>query len=142
MTPDERYDLIDLLPDDMVIWDDDEELSAFPWDLRKWLDVLGHKKAHPGCCKACGCATTCMASAFHEALITSVVRELDKLGVLHAPSAGLVVVSADLLRDIQEAFTNLGICTDRDCEHPACGWISPMLVRRLRAALPEGAPRG
>jgi hypothetical protein len=80
---DERLDLIDLLPADMNIWADDDELEWFTGrDQRWWLDVLGHPKAHPGCCKTCGCATTCMAAAFHDALIATVVRELDRLGVL------------------------------------------------------------
>ncbi|MFD9950864.1 hypothetical protein ACFWYW_59100 [Nonomuraea sp. NPDC059023] len=85
MTEDERCDLIDLLPDGMVIWDDESELDAFPWGLRRWLDVLGHRKKHTACCEACGCATTCMAGAFHDALVSSVVRELDKLGALRQP---------------------------------------------------------
>jgi hypothetical protein len=81
-----RDRLEDLLPRDMVIWGDDDELAAFPWTLRKWLDVLGHEKAHPGCCKACGCATTCMAGAFYTSTVTSVLRELDKLGALCEPT--------------------------------------------------------
>jgi hypothetical protein len=66
------------------------------------------------------------------------VREaIAKEAIAALAGAGMVVVSADLLADIDRAFTNLGVCTDRDCEHPVCGWVPPTLVHRLRAALPE-----
>lgn len=59
--------------------------------------------------------------------------------ILHAlAGAGLVVAPADLLVDIDKAFTNLGVCTDPECMKPVCGWVPPALVRRLRAALAEG----
>ncbi|MFE9855534.1 hypothetical protein [Streptomyces sp. NPDC005780] len=87
MTEGERDDLIDRLPADMVIWDSDDELQHFGHaNSTWWLDALGHTSAGPkhSCCASCGCATTCTAGAFHDALISSVVRELDRLGVLHA----------------------------------------------------------
>ena len=81
---DRRLDLIDRLPKDMVIWDDDDEVPAFAdRDLSWWLKVLGHDRAHTACCTACGCATTCMAGLFYESVVMSVVRELDKLGALN-----------------------------------------------------------
>lgn len=86
VTEDERNDVIGLLPKDMVIWADDEELEAFPWTFPKWMDVLGHQTVHSACCASCGCAITCTADAFHESLISSVVRELDKLGALRLPA--------------------------------------------------------
>lgn len=86
MTEEERLDIWDLLPDDPAIWADDEELPHFGHaNLRWWLDVLGHPKAHRGCCKACGCCTTCMAGAFHQAVVTTTLRELDRIGALVKP---------------------------------------------------------
>jgi hypothetical protein len=97
VTEDERDDLIDLLPKDMAIWDDEDEIiagHAADLDLTWWMNAIGHPKAHPGCCKSCGCATTCMAGAFHAALVSSVVGELDRIGALqpittiHLPGDG------------------------------------------------------
>lgn len=86
LTGDERLDLIDRLPADMNIWADDDELEWFTGrDWRWWADALGHPKAHPSCCKTCGCATTCLHAAFHDALVATVIRELDKLGALRVP---------------------------------------------------------
>lgn len=94
-SPQERQDdeeklrdrLEDLLPRDMVIWDDDEELdNVGERDRSWWLDILGHTKLHAGCCKTCGCASTCMAGAFHGSIVTSVLRELDRLGALREPA--------------------------------------------------------
>ncbi len=92
MTEDERDALIDQLPTKtMTVWDDEEELQDFahatlPW----WRDVLGHPPSGPthSCCKTCGCAITCTLGAFEDALISSVVRELDRLGALRPVTAG------------------------------------------------------
>lgn len=88
MTEDERDDIYDLLPDDMVIWSFDDELEHFSHaDRRWWMEVLGHERSgeNHSCCKKCGCATTCIAGAFHQAMIASTIRELDKLGLLRHP---------------------------------------------------------
>ncbi|MGI5414256.1 hypothetical protein [Actinomadura luteofluorescens] len=86
LTEDERLDLIDRLPADMNIWADDDELETFTdRDRIWWAATLGHPRAHPGCCKTCGCGTVCLFAAHHEALIATVVRELDKLGALRTP---------------------------------------------------------
>lgn len=88
MTEDERCDLIDRLPDDMTLWADDEEIEKHGCagrDYTWWREALGHPKAHPGCCKTCGCAITCSLAAFYEAVVDSVVRELDKIGALRRP---------------------------------------------------------
>lgn len=88
MTEEERDDLIDLLPDDMVLWPNDGELVHFPErNYDEWRDILNHPRAHPGCCKTCGCATSCMLSVFYDSVVASVVRELDKLGAIVAPAA-------------------------------------------------------
>ena len=88
MNEEERDGIEDLLPKDAVIWGWEDELrhvshASLDW----WLDVLGHASASEThrCCKTCGCATTCTAAAFHEATVTSVIRELDKLGLLKKP---------------------------------------------------------
>jgi hypothetical protein len=90
MTEEERDDLIDLLPKDMVVWNDDEELQHFGHaTARWWLDNLDHPAAGPthSCCKSCGCGGTCTLGAFHDAMISSVVRELDRMGALKKPEA-------------------------------------------------------
>jgi len=86
----ERDAIIDLLPPDMLIWGWEDEMHAFSHaSLGWWIEALGHGPASAthNCCKNCGCATTCTAAAFHEATVTSVVRELDKLGLLKKPEA-------------------------------------------------------
>jgi hypothetical protein len=86
MTPEERYDIADLLPEGMQIWNDDEELEAFPGrDRVWWSNALGHPRAHRGCCRTCGCATTCLLAAYHDALVMTVIRELDRVGALRKP---------------------------------------------------------
>lgn len=86
LTEDERLTLIDRLPVDMNIWADDDELDVFTGrDRTWWADALGHPAAHRGCCRTCGCATTCLHDAYHEALVATVIRELNKLGALRLP---------------------------------------------------------
>lgn len=85
----QRDDLIDLLPAGMRIWGDESEighLHSHQGTAEFWHEALGHTRAHRGCCKACGCAATCILAAFHDALIASVVRELDRLGALRQPA--------------------------------------------------------
>lgn len=88
MTEDERDEICDLLPGDMVIWGFDDELEHFAHaDMHWWMEALGHERSgeNHSCCKKCGCATTCVAAAFHDSMISSVIRELDKLGLLKRP---------------------------------------------------------
>lgn len=88
MTEEERDDLIDLLPADMNIWDPEDELEVFVGrDREWWANALGHPKAHPGCCRTCGCAAPCFFQVYHDALISTVVRELDRLGALKKPES-------------------------------------------------------
>lgn len=87
MNADDRLDLEDLLPANMILWGDDDELGGWPddpWTWKKWRDVLGHPKAHPGCCRTCGCATSCLLTVFYSSVVTSVIRELDALGLLRS----------------------------------------------------------
>lgn len=93
MTEEERDDLTDQLPKDMTVWGFDDELPHFQHaTLRWWRDNLGHPAAGPthSCCKTCGCGGTCTLGAFEDALISTVIRELDRLGALRptpAPTA-------------------------------------------------------
>ncbi|MEV6580220.1 hypothetical protein AB0M92_18880 [Streptomyces sp. NPDC051582] len=84
MTEEERDALIDQLPTStMILWPDDEELSWFPnRNYGEWRNILGHPHAHTACCETCGCAGTCTLGSFYDSVIASVVRELDKLGLL------------------------------------------------------------
>lgn len=87
MTEEERDAVYDLIPSGMWIWGDDEERPHFSdADWEWWRNVLGHPKAHPGCCKTCGCATSCLLSVFYDAMISSVLRELDVRGLLRPAS--------------------------------------------------------
>lgn len=89
MTEDERDDIHDLLPKDMILWSDDDELSWWkddPWTFSKWRRVLEHEPAHPGCCKTCGCAASCMLNVFYGSVVDSVIRELDRIGALRKPA--------------------------------------------------------
>jgi hypothetical protein len=93
MTEDERDDLIDRLPKDMVIWDDEDELQHFAHaNAAWWMDTLNHPRSGPthSCCKTCGCGGTCTLGAYHDALISSVVRELDRIGALVAPARAVI----------------------------------------------------
>lgn len=88
MTEEERDDLIDLIPHGMTVWADEEELEDFRHaTLAWWREVLGHQASGPthSCCKSCGCGGTCLLGAFENALVTTVVRELDKIGALRRP---------------------------------------------------------
>jgi hypothetical protein len=86
MTEEERDNLIDLLPEDMILWPDEKELSWFPSrNFAEWRSILGHPKAHTACCGECGCATTCLLGLFYNSVVDSVVRELDKIGALRMP---------------------------------------------------------
>ncbi|TQS30025.1 hypothetical protein [Microbispora sp. KK1-11] len=81
-----RDRLFDALPDQMTIWADDAELEQFAdWDLGKWMHALGHHRVHTACCDRCGCAVTCTGGAFYDAVVSSVLRELDRMGALREP---------------------------------------------------------
>jgi hypothetical protein len=88
MTEEERDEIEDLLAYryDIPIWEDEQELPHFSHaNLIWWLEAMGHPKAHRGCCKTCGCATTCMASAFYDAVVATTLRQLDSIGALVKP---------------------------------------------------------
>lgn len=86
MNEEQRDEICDLLPKDMIIWDWEDELESFKsWTYSKWRKELGHPLKHSGCCATCGCATSCMLSVFYDALIGSTIRELDKQGFLKEP---------------------------------------------------------
>lgn len=69
--------IIDSLPKahEMIVreWPDD-----YPGNYRSWADNVGHPVNAKGRCKTCGNGITCPFAAFWDALVSSVVRELDK----------------------------------------------------------------
>jgi hypothetical protein len=96
MGQDAREDLLDLLPKNPTLWADDEEIGrGCGGDYAYWAEILGHPKAHPGCCKTCGCAITCTLAAFYDAMEATLLRELDRIGALR--SSAEVIASRDEL---------------------------------------------
>lgn len=83
MDQDQRFDIEDLMPEDMVIWEDVEDLSdrqEYTWPY--WRQVLDHPYLGHGFCTSCGGGGTCTLLLFKDALVSSVLRELDQLGLL------------------------------------------------------------
>jgi len=88
VTEEERDAVYDLLPKSMTLWDFEDEIGHFGHaTLDWWMEQLGHGPKSPthSCCKSCGCATTCLAGAFYEATVSTVLRETDRLGLLKNP---------------------------------------------------------
>jgi hypothetical protein len=88
LSEEQRDDLRDLiLQKGTIIWADEEELDTFGpgKDLSWWFDTLGHASAHPGCCKACGCCTSCMLSVFYGSVVDTTLRELARIDALRIP---------------------------------------------------------
>jgi hypothetical protein len=87
MTPEERETLMDTLGAFPVIWEHDDEIPRFT-DVRDWTwwsAALDHPRGTSGRCRTCGSGVTCIVVAFHDALIASTLRELDKAGALRIP---------------------------------------------------------
>lgn len=90
MNEHDRLSLEDYLQSNMILWADDDELNWWPtdpWTFKKWMRVLEHEQKDCGCCKKCGHATTCLASLFRDSVVTSVIRELNRIGALRMPPA-------------------------------------------------------
>lgn len=84
MTPDQRESIIDALPDGMDIWEYDEP-AGYLRDWRWWRRQLSHPHVDGhGYCKTCGPAVSCTLHVFHDAIVATVVRQLDELGFLRA----------------------------------------------------------
>lgn len=80
MSDDERWDVIDKIPDPMPL---QSSKMTVPQPLDVWRDALDHPWAHGhGYCKTCGAGGPCILMAFHDAVMMSTVRELDKAGAL------------------------------------------------------------
>lgn len=106
MNEDQRLELEDLLPKDPIIWADDSELDWWkddPWTYRKWALVAGHgPMANGKGCERCGYDTSqCMFAVFHDAMVATVIRELDKLGFLLPPSSVKPPASPDRPSSLQ-----------------------------------------
>lgn len=85
MNEDDRDDIYDKLPlTEMKIWPNDDELERFGKDIYEWAEMIGHPRHSPThyCCKTCGCATTCTFGLFFDSLVSTVLRETDRLGHL------------------------------------------------------------
>lgn len=81
MTDEPRWDLINRIPDDMLIYSTDEGHEQWTW--AQWRAALGHPYAEGhGFCKTCGAGGPCSLQAFHDALIMSTVRELAAMDAL------------------------------------------------------------
>lgn len=81
MSSEVRWDLIDKIPDDMLIHSADHTEGQWTWP--QWRGALGHPYAQGhGFCQKCGAGGPCELMAFFDAVTMSVVRELDKMGAL------------------------------------------------------------
>jgi hypothetical protein len=72
------------------LWSEEQELDEGHFrnrDVHHWLRALGHGPGSDthGCCQGCGCATTCLAGAFFDATVDTVLRELNRAGLLRKP---------------------------------------------------------
>lgn len=77
----DRWDIINKVPDDMPIYGSDHVEAPLTIDV--WRDALGHPLAEGrGFCVTCGPAGPCFLMAFFDAVTVSIVRELDKQGLL------------------------------------------------------------
>ncbi len=84
--------IIDSLPKDMIVreWPDD-----YAGTYATWADACGHPQGKRGCL-ACGLGGTCPFRAMWDALVSSVVREVDKRYTLHQrPPATHLCVCTD-----------------------------------------------
>lgn len=84
--------IVDSLPTEMIVreWPDE-----YPGTYASWAESIGHPVNDRGRCKTCGLAITCPLRALWDALISTVVREVDKLYTIHRrpPAAHLCVCS-------------------------------------------------
>ena len=77
---DARWDVIDKIPDDMDIYGSDHTEAPLKFDV--WRAALGHPRAEGGShCMTCE-VNPCFLMSFYDSVITSVIRELDKAGLL------------------------------------------------------------
>lgn len=74
MSEDLRWDVLDRIPDDLLLAADDMD----PQPLWLWCDALGHPhvKSH-GYCQTCGAGGPCILMMFFDAVMHTTVRELD-----------------------------------------------------------------
>lgn len=79
MTDGLRWDILDQIPDDLLLAADD----MIPQPLEVWRDALGHVYAEGhGFCRTCGAGGPCILMSFYDAVMHTTVRELDKRGLL------------------------------------------------------------
>lgn len=81
MNGEPRWDLINKIPDDLLIYGGDNPEGQWTWT--EWRTELGHPYADGhGFCKTCGAGGPCILHAFFDAVTVSTVRALDRLGAL------------------------------------------------------------
>jgi hypothetical protein len=86
----QRNDLFDRLPEHFKIVEADEDLLRTPGTKKSWAEALGHELDDGGRCRTCGRGQSCIFHAFYDAVVASVIRELDKLG--HLTPSGVMFV--------------------------------------------------
>jgi hypothetical protein len=85
----ERNRIIDMLSEPFQIVEDDRDASRVPGTLESWGEAVGHPLGPQGCW-TCGRGVSCPFRAFYEAMIASVVRELDRFGKLTPEGVHLI----------------------------------------------------
>lgn len=98
MNQNQRWEILDQLPKSFRVVEDDADLTLVPGTLESWGEALGHPQGKRFC-QTCGAGGTCSFRAFYDAMVASVVRELDKQGMLSPP--GIHVVRKEPLGDFR-----------------------------------------
>jgi hypothetical protein len=85
ISDDEQYHISDLIPKDPVIWGDLEEArepfkhATYDW----WAEALKHPRYPSGRgCQTCGWGGSCLLAVFYDGMVTMVIHELVKVGVI------------------------------------------------------------
>jgi hypothetical protein len=98
MNEDQRWEILDELPRNFPIAEADTQTDigfVVPGTYETWYEgwalLLGHPMSGDRTfCQTCGMGGECSFRAFYDAMIASVVRELDKVGRLSPPGIRVV----------------------------------------------------
>lgn len=124
----QRDEIIDSLPKDMKIVDADDDIPLVPGTLKSWGGALGHAVGDDRRCEDCGPGITCVFLAFYDSVFSSVVRELDKQGLL---VHDLIPIPEDEDKQLNDPFDLWGSAPSYRC-----------YVGRHKDCEPEGAETG